>query len=199
MEARTGEEHGALLAQPRLSLTRGCCCCLLGPEFCLPGAAGEGAGTGTGSACPGFRVVPKLPSVGSSWLRAAGAWGLFLGDVWVSLWLFWERFPSSGIGQSPALTDHPPQALPLPLWCRSHLAPQGEMFTSHHTKTKTLNERLFHRRNLFSNLKTALLEKSRSAGSQDQLFHNRSRRRNFQPGQSSSGTVRMCFVLAPPV
>lgn len=61
MEARMG--RGTRLAQTWLSLTRGCCC-LLGPEFCLPGAAGEGAGAGTGGACIGFMVSPKLPSVG---------------------------------------------------------------------------------------------------------------------------------------
>lgn len=150
------EEHGALLAQTWLSLTRGCCC-LLGPEFCLPGAAGEGAGTGTGSACPGLRGHPKAARRGQQLAEGVGlVFGGCLGGPVGILGVMPQHWGCS-------LTDHPPQALPVPLWCRSHPAPQGEMFTSHHTKSKTLNSRLFHRPNPFSNLKTALLEESRAA------------------------------------
>lgn len=42
----------------------------------------EGAGTGTGSACPGFCGHLKAAKCG---LRAVGVLGLFLGDFWVSL------------------------------------------------------------------------------------------------------------------
>lgn len=160
MEARTGRgtrcSAGTDLAvlDTRMLL-------LLGPEFCLPGAAGEEAGMGTGSACPGFCGHPKAAKCGQQLAEGCRGVGLVLGGC------FDEPAALLGVMRQHwdcALTDHPPQALPVPLWCRSHPDHQGEMFTSHHTKSKTLNRRLFHRPNLFSNLKTALLEESRSAG-----------------------------------
>lgn len=165
------EEHGAPLAQTWPSLTRGCCS-LLGPEFCLPGAAGEGAGTGTGSACPGFCGHPKAAKCGQQ--LAEGCRGVrlvlggCLGEPVAILGVMLQHWGwASSAGEAHALTDHSLQVLPVPLWCRSHPAPQGEMLnrdTSHHTRSKTLNKRLFHGPNLLSNLQTALLEKSRSTG-----------------------------------
>lgn len=163
MEVRTG----TLLAQAWLSLTRGCCCCLLGPKFCLPGAAGRSR-DGHRQCLPWFSWSSQSCQV---WAAAGcGLQGCLdcsggcLGEPVAVLGVMPLRWDGAGsAGEASVLTDPSPQVLPVPLWCRSHPAPQGEMFTSYHTKSGTLSKRLFHRPNLFSNLKTALLEKSRSA------------------------------------
>lgn len=139
------EEHSAMLVQTWLSLTRGCCY-LLGPKVWQSGAAGEEAGTGTGSACPGFCGLPKAAEHRQTLAVGCRGVGLALGGCLgepVAIWrvMLWHWGWGSSAGKPmPSQIIYPRSLLQSSNDAagRSLLAPQGKMLSGAPVITQNL-------------------------------------------------------------
>lgn len=195
------KERSAPLVQSWPSLTRGCCY-LLGPKVWLPGAAGEGVGPGAGGARPGCHGLPKAAEHRRRLAVGCKCVGLVLGGclgepvaVLGGMLQHWGW--ASSAEEACTLTDRLPQVPACPALGggaagRSHPAPRGKVLSGsigHYTKSKTLNERLFHGPNLLlsSLLETILLEKSRLAGGSPTTSSTEPEGGMSKPGKSSLG------------
>lgn len=189
------EEHGPTLAQTWPPLTRGCCCCLLGPEFCLPGAAGERAGLGTGSACPGFCGHPKAAKRGQQLAEGCRGAGLVLGGCLGEPMAILGSWASSA-GEAPALTDHSLQVLLLLLGAAPTLLLR-ERCSPATTQIQDPQQETLPWIKPFLQFKGSFAGEGKISWKVSHNVIKRARRRNVQPQQSSSGAAGMCFVLAP--